>query len=144
MRHLSIEQRKSLEQSLKARLAVLRGEITAALRQQDTPETAHLANRFEETGDDVLADIELSLDIASVERDMGELRSVVEALGRIDSPGYGICSDCDAPIPFAGPSRRRSKVKGSRVRRGASVPAPASARSSGASSAASKGRWPAS
>ena len=101
MRHLSIEQRKSLEQSLKARLAVLRGEITAALRQQDTPETAHLANRFEETGDDVLADIELSLDIASVERDMGELRSVVEALGRIDSPGYGICSDCDAPIPFA-------------------------------------------
>ena len=101
MRHLSIEQRKSLEQSLKSRLAVLRGEITAALRQQDTPETAHLANRFEETGDDVLADIELSLDIASVERDMGELRSVLEALGRIDSPGYGICTDCDAAIPFA-------------------------------------------
>ncbi|OGA01495.1 MAG: hypothetical protein A3H35_08580 [Betaproteobacteria bacterium RIFCSPLOWO2_02_FULL_62_17] len=101
MSQLTLEQRKSLEQALRVRSIVLRGEITAALRQQDTPETAHLANRFEETGDDVLADIELSLDIASVERDMGELRSVVEALGRIDSPGYGICSDCDAAIPFA-------------------------------------------
>jgi len=101
MRHLNAEQRDALEQALRARSIVLRGEITAALRQQDTPETAHLANRFEETGDDVLADIEISLDIASVERDMDELRRVVHALNTIRSPGYGLCSDCSAAIPVA-------------------------------------------
>lgn len=101
MRHLSSEQREALEQALRARSIVLRSEITAALRQQDTPETAHLANRFEETGDDVLADIEISLDIASVERDMAELRRVVLALNTIRSPGYGLCSDCGAAIPMA-------------------------------------------
>lgn len=101
MRHLTTEQRESLERALKERSVVLRSEITAALRQQDTPETAHLANRFEETGDDVLADLELSLDIASVERDMDELRRVLKALRRIQSPGFGKCGDCDAAIPFA-------------------------------------------
>jgi DnaK suppressor protein len=101
MSYLTTEQRESLERALKLRLGVLRREITVALRQKDTPETMHLANRFEETGDDVLADIELSLDIATVERDLAELRSVLKALGRINSPGYGACSDCEADIPLA-------------------------------------------
>ena len=101
MHTLTIEQREALERALKERSVVLRAEITAALRQKDTPETLHLANRLEESGDEVLADLELSLDIAAVERDMGELRRVSQALGRIHSPEYGVCNDCDADIPFA-------------------------------------------
>ena len=100
MRYLTIEQRESLEQSLRERATQLRGEISGALRQQDTAETLHLANRLDETGDDALADLEISLDIASVERDMGELRNVIQALGRIHTPEFGVCSDCEAEIPF--------------------------------------------
>jgi DnaK suppressor protein len=101
MRYLTIEQRESLERSLKARTGVLVAEITAALRQKDTPESIHLANRFEQSGDEALADLELALDIASVQRDMNELKCVRETLHRIHSPEYGVCSDCAGDIPFS-------------------------------------------
>jgi RNA polymerase-binding protein DksA len=101
MRHLSARQGESLKQRLEERAATLRAEISAALRQQDTPDTLHLANRLAETGDDALADLEISLDIASVERDMRELRQVVAALERIGKESFGVCEDCTAPIPFA-------------------------------------------
>ena len=63
MRYLTIEQRESLDKALKQRAAALVGEITAALRQADTPESIHLANRFEEVREEALADLELALDL---------------------------------------------------------------------------------
>lgn len=79
MRYLTIEQRESLDKTLKARAVVLVAEVSAALRQKDTPETIHLANRFEEVGENALADLEVALDVASIERDIAELRRVVAA-----------------------------------------------------------------
>lgn len=101
MRYLTIEQRESLDKTLKARAVVLVAEVSAALRQKDTPETIHLANRFEEVGEDALADLEVALDVASIERDIAELRRVVAAQGRIHTHEYGVCEDCSADIPFA-------------------------------------------
>lgn len=101
MRYLTIEQRESLDKTLKERAVVLVAEVSAALRQKDTPETIHLANRFEEVGEDALADLEVALDVASIERDIAELRRVVAAQGRIHTPEYGVCEDCSADIPFA-------------------------------------------
>lgn len=101
MRYLTIEQRETLERALKSRAAVLVDEISSALRQHDTPDSIHLANRFEEVREEALADLELALDIASVERDMAELRRVVDAQKRIHTPEYGVCDDCQVEIPFA-------------------------------------------
>jgi DnaK suppressor protein len=100
MRYLTIEQRESLVKALKSRSSVLVGEIAAALRQKDTPESIHLANRFEEVREEALADLELALDIAAVERDIAELRRVTEAQNRIHTPEYGVCADCSEVIPF--------------------------------------------
>ncbi len=101
MRYLTIEQRESLELALKQRAGVLAAEIASALRQKDTPESLHLANRFEECGEAALAELELALDIASVDRDMTELRDVLAAQGRVHSPEYGVCEACNADIPFS-------------------------------------------
>jgi len=101
MRYLTIEQRESLDKALKQRAAALVGEITAALRQADTPESIHLANRFEEVREEALADLELALDIAAVERDIAELRRVTAAQTRIHTPEFGVCVDCSEAIPFS-------------------------------------------
>ena len=100
MRYLTIEQRESLVRALKSRSSVLVDEIAAALRQKDTPESIHLANRFEEVREEALADLELALDIAAVERDIAELRRVTEAQSRIHTPEYGDCADCGEVIPY--------------------------------------------
>ena len=101
MRYLTIEQRESLDKALKIRATALVGEIAAALRQEDTPECIHLANRFEEVREEALADLELALDIASVERDIAELRRVIAAQARIHTPEYGVCADCSEEIPYS-------------------------------------------
>jgi DnaK suppressor protein len=111
MRHLSMEQRESLDRMLQERSGVLIAEISAALRQQDTPESIHLANRFEETGEAAIAGLELALEIASIERDAVELRGVLAARSRINTLEFGVCVDCGAEIPYARllaePSARR-------------------------------------
>jgi RNA polymerase-binding transcription factor DksA len=101
MRYFTIEQRETLERQLKARAAELRREIDAALERADTTEAGHLANRFEELDDEAVADLEESIDLASLERDMRELRQVVDATRRLHSPELGICSDCGGDIPYA-------------------------------------------
>lgn len=99
MRYLTIEQRESLERALKERVKKLHAEIGAALHQSD--DTRHLANRFLETREEAIADLEETIEIASVQRDLRELRSVNNALQRIHEPEYGVCADCDAEIPFS-------------------------------------------
>ncbi|MFM9968045.1 MAG: TraR/DksA family transcriptional regulator [Burkholderiales bacterium] len=101
MHYLTIEQRESLERALNERVTTLRAGIAAALRQSDAPQALHLANRFEESGDDALADLEQSLEIASVQRDVEDLARVRVALARIHTPEFGECEDCDAIIPFS-------------------------------------------
>ena len=98
MRYLTIEQRESLERALKQRVGALREEIGTALHQSD--ETRHLANRFLETREEPIADLEETIEIASVQRDLQELKGVTDALKRIHEPEYGVCADCEAEIPF--------------------------------------------
>ena len=101
MRYFTIEQRESLERMMKARATELRREIVDALERADAEDAGHLVNRFEEVDDASLANLEESIDLASLQRDVRELREVSEALKRLHTPDFGVCSDCGGDIPFA-------------------------------------------
>jgi RNA polymerase-binding protein DksA len=101
MRYLTIEQRESLQQWLRSRVAELRREIAEALRRSGGEAAIGLANHLEEMGDDAVADRESAIDVAEVERDVRELREVERALTLLHEPEYGVCADCGEDIPFS-------------------------------------------
>lgn len=89
MRYFTLEQREALQRELERREAVLREEI----------------------GADRLADLNAEPEAAALERDVADLRDVESALGRLHTPGFGLCADCGAEIPYrrllANPSASR-------------------------------------
>lgn len=95
------EQRALLQASMTARADVLREEISSALQRPDERDTIALANYLREIDDEAVADLESALDIASLQRDLGELQGLEAALVRLDSSAFGECIDCGADIPFA-------------------------------------------
>lgn len=101
MRYLTIEQRETLQSWLNFRAAVLRREIAAALRRSGNERAVSLANHLEEIDDEAVADLESSIEIAEIERDVRELREVERALARLHEPEYGVCADCGSEIPFS-------------------------------------------
>jgi DnaK suppressor protein len=101
MRYLTIEQRETLQAWLNFRAAVLRREIAGALRRSGSEAAISLANHLEEIRDEAVADLESSIEIAEIERDVRELREVERTRGRLHEPDYGVCADCGADIPFA-------------------------------------------
>lgn len=101
MRYLTIEQRESLQRQLGDRAAALRGEMAAALRRSGSPEAIGLANHLDEIDDEAVADLESSIEVAEIERDLRELRRTEGALERLHTPAYGVCADCGADIPYS-------------------------------------------
>ena len=101
MRYLTIEQRETLQAWLNFRAAVLRREIAGALRRSGDEGAVRLANHLEEIDDEAVADLESSIEIAEIERDVHELREVERASARLHEPEYGVCADCGADIPFS-------------------------------------------
>jgi DnaK suppressor protein len=100
MKYFTIEQRETLERTLKTRESSLRTEILGALHQAEE-QGLSVPNYYTKVDDASLADLQQSLDFAEIERDALELRQVKDALRRLHSPDYGLCIDCGAEIPFA-------------------------------------------
>jgi RNA polymerase-binding protein DksA len=101
VRYLTIEQRESLQRQLSDRAAALRDQIAAALRRSGSSEAIGLANHLDEIDDDAVADLESSIEVAEIERDLRELRGAEKALERLHTPDYGVCIDCGADIPYS-------------------------------------------
>ena len=101
MRYFTIEQRETLERQLRSRATELRREIDAALEHAECEDADHLAKRFKEIDDEALANLEEGIELASLLRDVQELRAVKEAIQRIHSPDFGVCADCEGEIPYA-------------------------------------------
>ncbi len=101
MRYLTLEQREWLYQRLQERAQALYDEIRAGLHPEARPGDVGFANRREETDDDAVADLESSLDVSAVARDVLELHEVESALRRIHTGDYGSCSECGADIPYS-------------------------------------------
>ena len=97
MFQLTAAQRETLHAKLAERSAVLRGEIAHALHGDGEP---GLGDGRIEAGDEAVTDLETSIELCGMERDADELNAVLEALARMESGRYGLCSDCGAPIAF--------------------------------------------
>jgi RNA polymerase-binding transcription factor len=101
MRYLTIEQREWLFKHLQARAETLYEEVRAGLHPEERPGGVGFANRREDTDDDAVADLESSLDVSAVARDVLELHEVESALRRIHTGEFGTCTDCSADIPYS-------------------------------------------
>lgn len=91
MRYLTIEQRESLRDELKMMIARLRDEIALGMRS---------SSHSQETDDTAVADVETEIEIAAIARASRTLREAVAALEFLHDPGYGLCTDCGAEIPY--------------------------------------------
>jgi DnaK suppressor protein len=88
-----------IRQTIERRLETLRGEITdklgdAALINQALDHNA-------DSGDLSVATDTATADFADARRDIDEYQAGRAALSRLDSGGYGTCTDCGEAIPPA-------------------------------------------
>jgi len=123
MTHLTVGQRQTLKIQLDTLITRLRAEIAAATGQTPHAEALGLTNHLQNIDDEAVANLETGLEIASIERDMRELRAAERALEQLAAGGYGICADCSAEIPFerlhANPAASRCVACLSRVEQAA-------------------------
>jgi RNA polymerase-binding transcription factor DksA len=92
--------REVLRSRMVQRAHALRDEIAAALHDAETRTALGLPTPLPEPGDEAVEDLESGIAVASVERDASELNAITEALSRLDSGRYGLCSDCGAPLAW--------------------------------------------
>lgn len=103
-RHMGILARKEvmeLEKMLRGRERVLREEIRATLLRSEEEHYRDLAGMVSDAGDESVADMLTDIELAAVDRDVGELREVESALARLREETYGVCADCGEPIGYA-------------------------------------------
>lgn len=100
MKHLTVAQKQELEQALRTLSARLREEISNGLTANGSADTLGLSNHNQEVDDAALAELQTSLDLAAVQRDIQELRDAEAALRRLKDGNFGACSDCGAAIGF--------------------------------------------
>jgi DnaK suppressor protein len=97
--HLTAGQRAQLEAALMRQQRELEAQIAQDLGGSSRPE--HARELLLQDGDDAPArDADREVDLARSDQDIGELGAVNEALVRLRGSGYGLCSDCEAAIPF--------------------------------------------
>jgi RNA polymerase-binding protein DksA len=94
---LTREQIAKLEARLQQRKRELNGEIDDKL-QASGQGLQELSGEVGDAGDESVAHMITDLDLASANRDVGELRDVERALQRIRDGTYGTCVQCGADI----------------------------------------------
>jgi DnaK suppressor protein len=90
-----------LDRMLREREETLRREIRETLLRSAGEHHKDLAGMVSDAGDESVANMLADLDIAAVDRDVGELREVENARARVRAGEYGICVDCGATIGYA-------------------------------------------
>jgi DnaK suppressor protein len=99
MRHLTADQHALLEAELQQRRAQLDRRLAEHHGGLSRAEHAH--ELLEQNGDDVpQREGERELDMALSDLETQELGAVSRALVRLREGEYGICSDCEAGIPY--------------------------------------------
>lgn len=101
MGNLARNELMELERMLRERERVLREEIRAALLRSEEEHYRDLAGIVSDAGDESVADMLTDIEMAAVDRDVGELREVESALLRLREDTYGVCADCGEPIDYA-------------------------------------------
>jgi DnaK suppressor protein len=96
---LTAGQRASLQAALERRRQALEQQIAQQLDGRTRPE--HARDVLLQDGDDAPArDADREVDLARSDLEIDDMRSINDALARIEAGQYGLCSDCERPIPY--------------------------------------------
>lgn len=97
--HLTASQRAQLSAELIKRQHQLDRQLAQRLEGETRAEHAHEV--LQQEVDDRRRRIDdREVDQARSDNDVQELGAISAALRRIPGAGYGVCADCEAPIPF--------------------------------------------
>ena len=97
--HLTASQRALLEAGLVRQQHELEAQIALQLEGGSRPD--HARAMLLQDGDDAPArDADREVDLARSDQGIAALRAVNEALARLRSSNYGLCTECGAEIPF--------------------------------------------
>jgi DnaK suppressor protein len=92
-------QRASMQAALELRRKALEQQIEQQLGGRSRSE--HAREVLLQDGDDAPArDADREVDLARTDQEGIELRAVADALARLAAGTYGLCCDCEDPIPF--------------------------------------------
>ena len=97
---LTDQQTETCKQLLIERREQLRDEIRQELIQQGDEHYIDLAGTVHDLEEQSLANLLVDVNLADVHRHIEEDREIDAALSRIDAASYGICDDCNEPIPL--------------------------------------------
>lgn len=95
---LPAQTRQELEQTLRARYAELREEVRQELLEQDQHDYSDIAGKVHDPGDESVADLISDLELATIDRNLHEIRAIESALNHIAEGSYGRCEDCGETI----------------------------------------------
>ena len=96
-REQSIELGFTIEERRRALLAEIRDDL-ARSREDGAADAGEPAG---DAGDESVADLIATLDHADLSRDVGELRAIEAARGRLKEGHYGECMQCGRDIDYA-------------------------------------------
>ena len=97
---LTQEQAKELRGAVEQRRAALLAELRKDVNRARETQYGELAGPAPDSGDESVADLIADLDLAEVERDVGELRQLDAARSRMDEGSYGECMQCGRDIQY--------------------------------------------
>ena len=97
---LDAKQLDQLKSLMRDRTSQLREEIRQALLKSDSEQYVQIANEVHELEDESFADLMVDVNLAEIDRDLDELRSIEAALLRVSDGSYGQCEQCGTPIEF--------------------------------------------
>ena len=92
------QQKNALREQLKQRFYQLRKEISQELLKSDNEHHIDLAGKVHDLEEESLANLLVDLQLATISREINEVRDIDAALLRLAHGSYGICIDCDEAI----------------------------------------------
>jgi RNA polymerase-binding protein DksA len=99
--YLSDQQIRHFRQRLEAQLEALRREVREDVSGGDAQRFADLAGEVHDTEEESVASVLVDLEWAGIERQVAAANAAEAALVRLEQGIYGICVECDLPIPVA-------------------------------------------
>ncbi len=102
MSHLQPEDLNNIRNALLTRREALLKQVAAALEESGQTQYAEVLGRASgDSSDEALAVTLGDVSAARLDHEIRQLRELDAALQRMESPDYGLCQDCGAPIPVA-------------------------------------------
>jgi len=98
---LSDDDLEALREHLEARRAELLAEVREEMRASEDQQYVDMVGQVHDEAEAAVATLLSDVNLASVERHHAEIEAIEAALRRMEWSTYGVCVDCEEPIPVA-------------------------------------------